>query len=220
MQDYQWITFDCYGTLIDWELGIIAAFERAANLTGNIFDPARILALYHKYEAQEEFSYKRYREILTRVASRICREVGYKVPDYEFLLKSLGRWRPFADTNPALERLAGNYKLGILSNVDQDLLDETRKHFTVPFQLIITADQIASYKPEPRHFQEARKKIKDAKWIHAAQSYFHDIVPCHRLGIDSAWINRKEEKPPDSHVRTRFDKPNLLSFANWMEEVD
>ena len=220
MQDYQWITFDCYGTLIDWELGIISAFERVANITGSAFDPARILGLYHKYEPQEEFSYKRYREILNRVSARICRDVGYKPPDEEFLSKSLGRWRPFADTNAALERLARNFKLGILSNVDQDLLTETRRHFTVPFQLIITADQVASYKPEPRHFQEARKSIKDAKWIHAAQSYHHDIVPCNRLGIDCAWVNRKNEKPIDLNIKTKFEKPTLMSFADWMEGVD
>jgi 2-haloacid dehalogenase/putative hydrolase of the HAD superfamily len=220
MQDYQWITFDCYGTLIDWELGITAAFERTAKLTGNVFDPARILALYQKYEAEEEFSYKRYREVLNRVARRICLEIGYQVSDYSFLSESLGRWRPFADTNLALERLSRHYKLGILSNVDQDLLNETRKHFTVPFQLIITADQVASYKPDSRHFQEARKKIKDAKWIHAAQSFVHDVEPCSRLGIDVAWINRKQENPKDPNIKPAFNRPTLGSFADWMEGFD
>ncbi len=220
MQDYQWITFDCYGTLIDWEHGITAAFERTAKLTGNAFDPAKILALYQKYESEEEFTYRRYREILNRVARRICIDLGYKTSDYSFLSETLGRWRPFADTNLALERLARTYKLGILSNIDQDLLSETRKHFTVPFQLIVTADMVASYKPEQKHFLEARKKIKDAKWIHAAQSYHHDVVPCNRLGIDVAWINRKQENPRDPNIRLAFNRPTLASFADWMEGFD
>ncbi|HSE43631.1 MAG TPA: HAD-IA family hydrolase [Acidobacteriota bacterium] len=220
MQDYQWITFDCYGTLIDWEHGITASFERTAKLTGSTFDPAKILYLYSKYEASEEMSYKKYREVLNRVARRICLELGYKVEDYTFLSESLARWRPFADTNVALERLARHYKLGILSNVDQDLLNETRKHFTVPFQLIVTADQVASYKPDPRHFMEARKKIKDAKWIHAAQSFYHDVIPCSRLGIDVAWINRKQETPKDSNFHPIFNRPSISAFADWMEGFD
>lgn len=219
-EHYDWITFDCYGTLIDWETGISAAFEKVAKATGNSFDRAKVLSLYSRMEAEEELSYRRYREILNRIARRICTHMGYNVSEHTFLSESLARWRPFAETNPVLERLARKHKLGILSNVDNDLLNETRRHFTVHFDLIVTAEKVGSYKPDLRHFQEAQKAIGHARWIHAAQSYYHDVVPCGRLGIPSAWINRKEEPLKDAKVQPVFNKPHMVAFANWIEGVD
>jgi 2-haloacid dehalogenase/putative hydrolase of the HAD superfamily len=104
--------------------------------------------------------------------------------------------------------------------VDNDLLAETRRHFTVNFDLIITAEQVGSYKPEPRHFQEAKKKIGQAKWLHAAQSYYHDIVPCNRNSIEAAWINRKQEPLHDPEVVPLCQVSNLIAFVNWIEEVE
>lgn len=219
-QDYEWITFDCYGTLIDWENGISSAFERVARTTGNPFDRNKVLALYRKYEAEEELIYKRYREIVTRVARRICVDMGWKMHDFSFLIDGLTRWRPFADTNPALEQLAKHFKLGILSNIDNDLLTETRRHFTVNFELIVTAEQVMSYKPSPKHFTEARKKLGNAKWIHAAQGYYHDIQPCSRLGIDCAWVNRHQEENKDPKVKPLYNNINLVGLVNWMLGID
>ena len=109
---------------------------------------------------------------------------------------SLPRWKPFPDTNAALGQLAAaGCRLGILSNVDDDLIAETRKQFTAPFDLVITAQQLRSYKPAPAHFTTAQQRIGDARWLHAAQSNFHDIVPCNALGIPTAWVNRKSEQP-------------------------
>ena len=177
MSNYLWITFDCYGTLIDWERGITAAFEKIAMAAGAPFDRNQILKLYRKYEKEEELQYRKYRDVLTRVARRVCFDVGLQCATYDFLVDSLPRWRPFNDTNTALQRLARRHKLGILSNIDNDLLAQTRKHLTVNFELIVTAENVASYKPELNHFQEARRKIANAEWVHAAQSYFHDILP-------------------------------------------
>lgn len=218
--DYEWITFDCYGTLIDWEGGISAAFEKIGKASGNVFDRNRILTLYRKYEAEEEFSYKRYREILNRVARRVCAELGWKVPDYSFLSESLPRWRPFADTSIALQRLARKHRLGILSNVDNDLLVATQRHFPVTFQLVVTAEQVASYKPNPAHFHEAKRKIGQGRWIHTAQSLFHDIAPCNRLNIDTAWINRNQEVNKDEKIKPVYTCRDLIQFANWIEGVD
>lgn len=220
MKDYQWITFDCYGTLIDWETGISAAFEKVAMTSGSLFDRKKILALYAKSELEEEFAYKKYREVLNRVARRICVEMKYRPSDYAFLAQSLPRWRPFPDTPPVLERLARRFKLGILSNIDNDLITETRRHFAVPFDLVVTAEQVGTYKPEVRHWQDAKKKIGAAKWIHVAQSFYHDIIPCSRLGIDCVWINRNQEQPKDPKIVPTFVTPNLYGFANWIEEVD
>lgn len=216
-REYDWITFDCYGTLIDWEGGISSAFEKVAKASGNTFDRTQVLKLYHKYEAEEEFSYRRYKEILNRVARRICAELGYRTSDFTFLAESLSRWRPFADTNPALQHLAQGRKLGILSNIDNELFAITQRHFTVPFDLVITAEQMGSYKPEPKHFQEAKKKIAGAKWLHVAESFYHDIMPCNRLGIDCVWVNRTQQPPRDPKIQPLFTALSLTQFVNWFE---
>jgi len=178
---YDVITFDCYGTLIDWESGIRAAFE-SVGVEGD-----EALREYARVEPQVESGpYRSYREVLRETASRIAAYV-----DGNFLANTLPTWKPFADTNPALQRLsAAGIRLGILSNVDEDLLAGTRKHFTVDFDLIITAQQVRSYKPGHAHFLEAQRRIGSARWLHAAQSNFHDIVPANELGIPNAWINR------------------------------
>lgn len=220
MSNYLWITFDCYGTLIDWEKGIAAAFEKIAIAAGAPFDRNQVLKLYRKYEKEEELQYRKYRDVLTRVARRVCFDMGLQCATYDFLVDSLLRWRPFNDTNAALQRLARRHKLGILSNIDNDLFAHTRKHLSVNFDLIVTAENVASYKPELNHFQEARRKIANAEWIHAAQSYVHDILPCKQLGIDSAWINRTQEPLKDEGVNPLFNGPDLYRFANWIEGVD
>lgn len=220
MSKYHWITFDCYGTLIDWENGISAAFEKVAIANGVPFDRVRTLKLYHKYEHEEEAAYRKYRDVLSRVARRICFDIGLPLTSLEFLVDSQQRWRPFPDTNDALQRLARKHKLGILSNIDNDLLALTRRHLTVNIDLIVTAENVASYKPGLKHFEEARRKIGGAPWIHAAQSFFHDIQPAYHLGIDSAWINRHLESLKDPEVNPLFNGPDLASFANWIEGVD
>ncbi len=184
MSEYDVITFDCYGTLIDWETGIRKAFESVG------VDGDEALRAYAEIEPQVEAGpYLSYREVLTETASRIATNV-----DGSFLANTLPSWKPFADTNAALQRLrAAGIRLGILSNVDDDLLAETQKQFAVDFDVIVTAQQVRSYKPGHAHFLEARKRIGSARWLHAAQSNFHDIVPANALGIATAWINRHNE---------------------------
>jgi 2-haloalkanoic acid dehalogenase type II len=220
MSNYKWITFDCYGTLIDWEKGITGSFEKIAMAGGVSLDRAQLLKLYRKIEREEEMQYKKYRDVLTRVARRICFELGLQTNSFDFIVNDLPRWRPFPDTDRALRHLARNHKLGILSNIDNDLLAETRRHFPVNFDLIITAQELSSYKPNFNHFHEAKRRIGNAEWIHAAQSYFHDITPCKQLGIPSAWINRQNEVLSDKEPRFVFEGPDLQSFANWMDPVD
>src|SRR5688572_15111606 len=163
MQKPEIITFDCYGTLIDWESGIAEAFERI------VPDLPReaVLRTYASIEPLVETEqYRRYRDVLAETAFRVADAFGARIIDPAFLAASLPSWKPFADTNPALERLrAAGYRLGILSNVDRDLLAETRKHFTVDFDLIITAEDVGSYKPASGHFLAARDQIGDARWL-------------------------------------------------------
>jgi 2-haloalkanoic acid dehalogenase type II len=224
------ITFDCYGTLIDWEDGIASAFLREAAADGVALDRSGVVAAYHEVEPEVEAStYRPYREVLAATAIRVARRLGWGISERraEFLAASLPDWQPFPDTNPALVALAGaGYRLGILSNVDDDLLEKTRRHFPVSFErnLVVTAQQVQSYKPAHAHFLEARKRIDEAfpallpgaTWLHVAQSFFHDVVPARALGIPVAWINRKSE-PRLGDVAPDVELRNLTELADWLD---
>lgn len=194
---YDVITFDCYGTLIDWRSGIVSAFQRAAREYGIELNAKDVLREYSRIEpVVERERYRLYRDVLAETACRVARAVGWRLAfeRASFLAESLPSWQPFPDTNPALERLRrAGYRLGILSNTDDDLLAATRRHLKVGFDLIITAQQVKSYKPGLPHFQSARQWIGDAEWLHAAQSNFHDIVPTNAIGVPNAWVNRNRE---------------------------
>jgi 2-haloalkanoic acid dehalogenase type II len=194
MARYDVITFDCYGTLIDWESGISGAFLRAAAAVGVTLNRDDVLRAYANLERNVEAEgYRSYREILRETATQVAHALGWPLATEHagFLGESLPSWQPFPDTNPALERLVtSGCRLGILSNIDDDLLAATRKHFTVEFDVVVTAQQVRSYKPGHAHFLTARERIGDARWLHAAESNFHDIVSTNALGIDNAWINR------------------------------
>ncbi len=216
---YDVVTFDCYGTLVDWEEGIASAFLREAADDGVPLDGARVLAAYHDVEAEVEASgYRPYRDVLVETAFRVAARLRWTLPRERarFLPASLPEWRPFPDTNPALVDLAGSgHRLGILSNVDDDLLAETRRHFPVPFDLVVTAERVRSYKPALGHFLEARLQVGDARWLHAAQSWFHDVVPARALGVPVAWINRKGE-PRSGEVSPTVELRNLTELADWL----
>ena len=216
------ITFDCYGTLIDWEGGIAGAFLQEAQKDAIVLQREDVLRAYEHHEPiVEHEQYRAYRDVLALTALRVAQDLGWDIDRGTdrgaFLPESLPRWKPFADTNRALERLrAAGYRLGILSNVDDDLLAETRKHFTVDFDLIITAQQVGSYKPAPGHFLAARERIGSAPWLHAAQSNFHDIVPVNAMGIPTAWVNRRGDTPlpggtPAHEVRDMAGLADLLT---------
>lgn len=217
---YDVVTFDCYGTLIDWEEGIGTAFVREAAEDGLVLDRSRILIAYHELEPQiEAVAYRSYREVQAVTAIRVAQRLGWllSAERARFLADSLPDWKPFSDTNAALEQLvASGYRLGILSNVDDDLLVTTRRHFTVSFDVVVTAQQVRSYKPAPGHFEEARRRVGDARWLHAAESFFHDVVPARNLGVPVAWVNRKAERPsgvirPDLEVRNLTELAGALS---------
>jgi 2-haloacid dehalogenase/putative hydrolase of the HAD superfamily len=215
---YDVVTFDCYGTLIDWDGGIAGAFAKAVAETGGRLDPHQVFDSYEKIEASVEAErYRSYRDVLTESTRRVARQLGWALPEARagFLAESLPFWIPFTDTNASLERLfRAGYQLGILSNVDDDLLAGTRKHFTVPFDLIVTAQQVGSYKPADGHFVAARERIGGRRWLHAAQSHFHDVTPARRQGVPTAWINRKRlvrgEPRPDRELHT------LTELADWL----
>jgi 2-haloacid dehalogenase/putative hydrolase of the HAD superfamily len=213
------ITFDCYGTLIDWETGISDAFREAAAADGVKLDPAATLrAVFEREPEIQAAHYRTYREVLTVTAMEVAARLGWTVSRERaaFLPESLPRWKPFPDTNATLERLTrAGYELGILSNVDDDLLAGTRRHFTVNFPLLVTAQQVRSYKPAPGHFTTARERIGGRRWLHAAQSYFHDITPAVAQRVPVAWINRKSMQPTGA-ARADRELRTLTELADWL----
>lgn len=214
------VTFDCYGTLVDWERGISEAFAAAASKAGHVLAPSDVLAAYAAVEPEIEAGpYRPYRQVLAATASHVAQRLGWPLAEKDagFLAESLPSWPPFPDTNPALTRLAAaGVRLGILSNVDEDLLAGTRRHFEVAFELIVTAERVRSYKPGPAHFEAARAALgPGARWLHAAASYFHDVVPARALGIPVAWINRKGERASAAGAPDR-ELPDLAALADWL----
>jgi 2-haloalkanoic acid dehalogenase type II len=185
---------------------------------GIALDPA-VLTAYHEVEpVVEREAYRRYRAVIAESARRAAARVGWTLDERRagLVADSVPAWPPFPDSNPALQRLRGaGYRLGILSNIDDDLLAATRRHFTVPFDFWVTAQEVGSYKPAPPHFERGREHVAGARWLHAAQSYFHDVVPARTAGIPMAWINRKGQRPtgearPDREFRT------LTDLADWL----
>ena len=212
------ITFDCYGTLIDWEAGIIGAFQAEADKDGIELNGDQIIEAYAIAEPViESGAYASYREVLGATALRVATKLGWDLAPERgtFLATSLPTWRPFPDTNPALERLARRYQLGILSNVDDELLTATRLYFPVDFDLIVTAQQVRSYKPGHAHFTEGLGRAGNRRLLHAAQSYFHDVVPACELQIPVVWVNRKGEIAAADHLPTH-EVRNLTDLANLL----
>ncbi|MFQ5849505.1 MAG: HAD-IA family hydrolase [Candidatus Binatia bacterium] len=219
MKDFDLITFDCYGTLIDWETGIYEAFRDEAAKDGIELERERVIAAYAAAEAQVEGKeFISYRRVLCEAARRSASTLGWEITEERaaFLARSLPGWRPFPDTNPALERLGSGFHLGILSNADDELLAETMLHLTVPFDLIVTAEQVQSYKPRRAHFNEAMRRKGTARWLHAGQSYFHDVRPALELGIPIAWINRKSKPMPGGKQKLHCVVNDLTGLADLL----
>jgi 2-haloacid dehalogenase/putative hydrolase of the HAD superfamily len=215
------ITFDCYGTLIDWESGIWEAFRSAAACDGVRLDREEVLAAYHAIEPMVEGgTFRPYREVLRETARRVAEECGWTISagQTSFLPASLAGWPPFPDTNAALTRLARRYRLGILSNVDEDLLTGTLRSLDVEFGFWVTADRVESYKPDLAHFEAARPFVGDsAGWLHAAQSLFHDVGPANIIGLPVVWVNRKAERRPAEGPLPDHEVPDLAALAEWLK---
>src|SRR5215831_7667211 len=199
-ENFTHLTFDCYGTLIDWETGILAAVMPVLARRGIAADAEQVLRLYVKYEAEQEAGpYKSYRDVLQGVMAGIASELGF-VPtaaELRVLPDSVGHWPPFADTVAALMRLQTHYKLVIISNIDDAMFAETNTLLQVTFDDIITAQQVGSYKPALQnfHFALARLGVPPQQVLHVAQSLHHDHVPAKALGLTTVWVNRPSRLP-------------------------
>jgi len=226
------ITFDCYGTLIDWAGGILAALR--ASYPASASEPGRtLLDRFHAVQNRLKTSeYRPYRDLLTEVAHALAEESGWEdSPEAAgHIPASIPTWTPFEDTNRGLRRLAeAGARLGILSNIDDDLLAGTLEHFDVTFDRLGTAERLRSYKPAAAHFELGRQWAEaDAEagvsseipgspsgWFHVAQSLFHDIEPATRLGLRSVWVNRLREPLP-ADARPVHTAPDLDAAVDWI----
>jgi 2-haloacid dehalogenase len=208
------ISFDCYGTLIDWESGILPVLRTLLGNHGQSLPDAALLELYGEFEAEAESGpYQSYRDVLQAVVRAFANRLHFEASSAE--IRSLGEsvraWPPFPDTVRALHELQKRYKLAVISNIDDDLFAETRKHLGVEFDGVITAERARSYKPSINNFQIALRTLalSPDRLLHAAQSIYHDVVPARSLGISTVWVNRKSARPGVGAVRASLGKPDL-----------
>jgi len=219
---FEAITFDCYGTLVDWEAGILRALTPLLSRHGLERSPAEVLSSYAVLESEIEAErYRSYREVLREVVARLGARSGFDPSPEEcrLLERQLPGWPLFDDTADALARLAWDYPLGVLSNIDDDLWERTAERFPVKFNWVVTAQQVRSYKPALAHFREFSKRsgIPASRTLHAAQSLFHDIRPAGRLGVRTAWINRRAGRAgtgatPPAEARPDGEVPDLKTL--------
>ncbi len=196
-KDITFVTFDVYGTLIDWEEGVFQAFAKEAEKDGYTINKDELIPLFHSTQRDVmSGSYELYAEVLRRTAVQIAKELGWPLEPSRsgFLPDSVQRWRPFKETVPALKSVGKKRSVGLISNIDDKLLGQTRRHFGMDFDLVVTAQQVRSYKPDPAHFKECERRIGSKKgWVHVASSYYHDVEPCIKLKVPVIWVNRKSE---------------------------
>jgi 2-haloacid dehalogenase len=215
MATQRWATFDCYGTLIDWNLGILTELERLFGVQ----EAPRLLERYHELEPELETEpFRSYREVLTLALERLAQEESVQIPEGEAdaLAKALPDWPPFTDVPPALAELRERgWMIALLSNTDRDLIEASQKLLGVPVDLAIVAEDVGSYKPAHGHWEHffgATTAVRE-RHVHVAASLFHDIAPARELGLRSVWVNRLDEQPdpePDRELSDLSHLPDAL----------
>ncbi len=235
LSDFKVLTFDCYGTLIDWESGMVAALTPLTDRLQRPITRNEILEAHARHESsqQRQTPYKRYRELLAVVYRRLAEEWNISVSWDECIRygESIKDWNPFPDSQEALQYLKGHYKLVILSNVDNESFAASNKKLGVDFDAVYTAEDIGSYKPADANFEYMLAMLKSrgfekADILHTAESMFHDHAPANRHGLRSCWIYRRHEQqgfgatvPPADMPRYdfRFNSMADMAGAHWLE---
>jgi 2-haloacid dehalogenase len=211
---YEILTFDCYGTLINWEAGILAALHRILSAHGKKMDNATLLKLYGDFEQRsEQGKFLPYREVLESVVRQFANELAFTpiAEEVRSLPDSLSTWKPWPDTVAALRQLKTRFRLAILSNVDDDLFAHTRPQLEVDFDEVITAQQAQAYKPSLKLFELALSRINAPahRVLHVGQSIYHDVIPAQALGLATVWVNRPSARPGVGAVKAAEAHPDL-----------
>ena len=196
---FTWLTFDCYGTLIDWETGILGALRPILAAHHRTLSEEGLLELYGALESQlESGEYLTYRNVLRQCVAQIGARLGFvPTPDeMDSLPESLKSWPPFPDSVAALGELKRRFKLAIVSNTDDALFAGSARLLQVPFDAVITAEQARSYKPSRNNFRLAMERlaVPPGEILHVAQSLYHDVVPARELGLSTVWVDRRAGK--------------------------
>ena len=229
-EKYSALTFDCYGTLIDWESGIAGALRPVMRAHGIEVSDAKLLELYAQIEREgKSGEYHPYREVLRSTVRGICARLGFvpSLTEVECLAESLSSWPPFDDTVDALERFKTRYRLCIVSNVDDDLFVGTARTLGVDFDYLVTAEQAGSYKPSHNNFNMAieRMGISKARVLHVAESVKLDIEAAKSFGMDAVWVNRHagleregsaSGNPSSGDSGADLEVPDLKTLAELM----
>lgn len=226
---YSVLTFDCYGTLIDWETGIVNAMRPMLEAHGIEQTDDQIQELFGELESvAQRPPYKTYREVLSIVADGFGERHGFTPTDAEKLAfsGSVVDWPAFPDSVESLQKLGKHFDLVILSNVDDDLFQGSAKKLQAEFAEVITAQQVGSYKPDPRNFQRLIEQLGPPKErvLHVAQSLFHDIAPARDAGLPTVWINRRHGRKgfgatPPQEAQPDLELPDLASLARMADDA-
>jgi 2-haloacid dehalogenase len=219
---FEIITFDCYGTLINWESGILPAIRRILSAHGKTVDDATLLKLYGDFELRaEQREFQPYREVLSSVVRQFGDALGFQptAEEVRSLPDSLPNWKPWPDTVAALQKLKTRFRLAILSNVDDDLFAGTRPQLGVDFNEVITAQQAQAYKPSLKLFELALSRVNAPahRVLHVGQSVYHDVIPAQSLGLATVWVNRPSARPGVGAVKAAEGKPDLT--VSSLEEL-
>ena len=214
------VTFDVYGTLIDWETGIWDAFAAEAARDGFTIEREEVIPMFLEIAREiEGGSYELYAEVLRRCVVEIAKRLGWPLEPSRsgFLPDSVQRWMPFKETKPQLDKIAKKYKVGLISNIDDKLLGQTRRHINVDFDLVVTAQQVRSYKPELAHFTECARRVGGKRgWVHVTASHYHDVVPCVKQRVPVIWVNRNKETLDSSQKKPTAEVANLREAAKLL----
>lgn len=220
----KYITFDCYGTLIDWEGGIRNAVKKLAEKNGFNISLDGISDKYIKVELEVEAEqYRKYHEVLQLASKRFLRQEGFDISDEDALefADSIFSWQPFPETHDTLAILKDKgYKLVILSNIDNEIIKKSIELMGIDFDGVVTAEEVGSYKPAHGHWEEMLKRFnaKKEEVLHVAASYIHDIIPAKEQGFDAVWINRNNEKPTQE-IRPDLEFTDLRPLPDALSEI-
>lgn len=216
----KWVTFDCFGTLVDWHTGFTTVLRPIAGDR-----VAKLLAAYHLHEPflEAERPHRPYKDVLRTAVLRAALDLGLKVTDEQarVLPNAWDALPVFPDVEPALEGLrSAGYKMAILTNCDDDLFARTQQAFRQPFDLVITAEQVKDYKPSLNHFRRFFRVsgVDRADWVHVACSWFHDIAPAREFGLKRIWIDRDRTAQQADAGTIRLE--NLSELVERISELD
>jgi 2-haloacid dehalogenase len=210
---FDWLSFDCYGTLIDWESGILGYLQPLLEKKRRFARDDEVLSLYSELEPrQQSGQYRSYREVLNGVVRDLGRELRFAVTpaDAAGLADSIAKWEPFPDAVVALQQLQSRFKLAILSNIDDDLFAYSARKLHVSFDCVVTAQQVRSFKPSIRNFEALLRKlaVPQERLLHVAESLYHDVAPAQTLGIATVWVNRRQGRAAAASKLARV-QPNV-----------